>query len=160
MSTYCHETRYQVWARNEWRVDQEEARDIVTAGFGRAFRRCVKGRALRPVCFDGRDWMETTVSRWRKATHTSSNSNGPAPVPAGRSANPASRARTRAPGLDREVKWHRGYARRNRIHVSSAFMIDGLARADIGSGHAVADRATAVSLSWKMERSGGSDVTR
>jgi hypothetical protein len=31
-------------------------------------------------------------------------------------------------------------------------MIDGLALADIGSAHAVADRATAVSLSWKMER--------
>jgi hypothetical protein len=30
------------------------------------------------------------------------------------------------PDLDREVKWHSKYARRNGIHVSPTFMIDGL----------------------------------
>jgi hypothetical protein len=43
------------------------------------------------------------------------------------------------PDLDREVKWHAKYARQNGIHVSPSFMIDGLVRADMSSGDAVAD---------------------
>jgi hypothetical protein len=41
------------------------------------------------------------------------------------------------PDLDREVKWHAKYARQNGIHVSPAFMIDGLVQADMSSGDAV-----------------------
>ncbi|MBV9115524.1 MAG: thioredoxin [Hyphomicrobiales bacterium] len=43
------------------------------------------------------------------------------------------------PDLDREIKWHCKYARQNGIHVSPSFMIDGLVRADMGSGDTVAD---------------------
>jgi len=43
------------------------------------------------------------------------------------------------PDLDREVKWHCKYARQNGIHVSPTFIVDGLVRADIGSGGSVAD---------------------
>ncbi len=41
------------------------------------------------------------------------------------------------PDLDREIKWHCKYARQNGIHVSPTFMIDGLARPDMGSGDEV-----------------------
>jgi predicted DsbA family dithiol-disulfide isomerase len=43
------------------------------------------------------------------------------------------------PDLDREVKWHAKYARQNGIHVSPTFMIDGLVKAEMGSGDAVTD---------------------
>ena len=43
------------------------------------------------------------------------------------------------PTLDREVQLHCKYAPQNGIHVSPAFMVDGLAQADIGSWDAVAD---------------------
>jgi hypothetical protein len=43
------------------------------------------------------------------------------------------------PDLDREVKWHCKYARQNGIHVSPTFMIDGLVRADVGSGDTIQD---------------------
>jgi len=43
------------------------------------------------------------------------------------------------PDLDKEIKWHCKYARQNGIHVSPTFMIDGLVRADMGSGDPVAD---------------------
>ena len=46
------------------------------------------------------------------------------------------------PDLDREIKSHCKYARQNGIHVSPTFMIDGLVRADISSGDAVADWAS------------------
>ena len=46
------------------------------------------------------------------------------------------------PDLDREVKWHCKYARQNGIHVSPTFMVDGLIRADMSSGDAVADWAS------------------
>jgi hypothetical protein len=45
------------------------------------------------------------------------------------------------PDLDREIKFHARYARQNGIHVSPTFMIDGLVRAELGSGDAVADWA-------------------
>ncbi|MDE2383144.1 MAG: thioredoxin domain-containing protein [Alphaproteobacteria bacterium] len=38
------------------------------------------------------------------------------------------------PGLDREVKWHTRYARQNGIHVSPTFMVNGIVRAELGSG--------------------------
>ena len=41
--------------------------------------------------------------------------------------------------LDREIKWHCKYARQNGIHVSPAFMIDGLVQADMSSGDAISD---------------------
>ena len=41
------------------------------------------------------------------------------------------------PDLDREVKWHVKYARQNGIHVSPAFMIDGIVQGDMSSGDAV-----------------------
>src|SRR5262249_35920684 len=41
------------------------------------------------------------------------------------------------PDLDREVKWHTKYARQNGIHVSPAFMVDGLVQADMSSGDPV-----------------------
>jgi len=43
------------------------------------------------------------------------------------------------PNLDREVKWHTRYARQNGIHVSPAFMIDGMVQPDMSSGDSVAD---------------------
>ena len=43
------------------------------------------------------------------------------------------------PNLDREVKWHREYARQNEIHVSPTFMVDDLALSDMSSGDAVSD---------------------
>ena len=46
------------------------------------------------------------------------------------------------PDLDRAIKWHCKYARRNGIHVSPTFMIDGLVHADMSSGDAVADWAS------------------
>ena len=41
------------------------------------------------------------------------------------------------PTLDREIKWHCKYARKNGIHVSPTFMIDGLVRPEISSGDEV-----------------------
>jgi protein-disulfide isomerase len=38
------------------------------------------------------------------------------------------------PGLDREIKWHTRYARQNGIHVSPSFMVNGIVRAELGSG--------------------------
>jgi hypothetical protein len=46
------------------------------------------------------------------------------------------------PALDREIKWHSGYARQNGIHVSPSFMIDGLVQAEMSGGDAVADWAS------------------
>jgi hypothetical protein len=43
------------------------------------------------------------------------------------------------PKLDREMKWHAKYARQNGIHVSPAFMIDGLVQPDMSSGDSVSD---------------------
>jgi protein-disulfide isomerase len=43
------------------------------------------------------------------------------------------------PDLDREIKWHCKYARQNGIHVSPAFMIDGLVQPDMSSGDEVSD---------------------
>ncbi len=41
------------------------------------------------------------------------------------------------PDLDREIKWHCRYARQNGIHVSPAFLIDGLIQPDFGSADPV-----------------------
>ena len=38
------------------------------------------------------------------------------------------------PDLDREVKWQTRYARQNGIHVSPTFLVDGMVRAELGSG--------------------------
>jgi hypothetical protein len=43
------------------------------------------------------------------------------------------------PDLDREIKWHCKYARKNGIHVSQTFMIDGLVETGMSSGDAVSD---------------------
>lgn len=50
------------------------------------------------------------------------------------------------PDLDRELKWHCKYARQNGIHSSPTLMLDGLIRADLGSGDAVDDWAEAIHL--------------
>jgi hypothetical protein len=49
------------------------------------------------------------------------------------------------PDLDREIKWHCKYARRNGIHASPTFMIDGLVQPDMNSGDAVSDWVTRLS---------------
>lgn len=36
--------------------------------------------------------------------------------------------------LDKEMKRHAKYARQNGAHVTPTFMVDGLIRADLGSG--------------------------
>ncbi len=43
------------------------------------------------------------------------------------------------PDLQHAIKWHCKYARQNGIHVSPAFMIDGLVQPDMSSGDSVAD---------------------
>jgi hypothetical protein len=48
-------------------------------------------------------------------------------------------------GLDQELKWHTKYARQNGIHVSPSFMVDGIVRADIGSGDPIEKWAEAIS---------------
>jgi len=43
----------------------------------------------------------------------------------------------KAPGLEREIKWHAKYARQNGIHVSPTFMVDGLIQPNMSSGDEV-----------------------
>src|SRR5699024_2676971 len=48
------------------------------------------------------------------------------------------------PDLDSLAKWHSKYARQNGIHGSPTFLINGLERADLGSGDDIATWAGAI----------------
>ncbi len=50
------------------------------------------------------------------------------------------------PDLDRELRWHTKYVRQNGVHVSPAFMVDGLIAADMSSGDSVEAWAKAMGL--------------
>ena len=48
--------------------------------------------------------------------------------------------------LDKEMKWHAKYARQNGAHVTPTFMVNGLIRADLGSGDPIEKWAEALGL--------------
>ncbi|MGO8594073.1 thioredoxin, partial [Rhizobium ruizarguesonis] len=47
------------------------------------------------------------------------------------------RSRTGSRQIGGEIKWHCKYARKNGIHVSPTFMIDGLVQSDMSRGDEV-----------------------